>query len=533
MIKYFIEKASYWLLVFAIWAQVLSSYFILWERIDNWIFVKILISLFIFLFHLQVVSDYRDLKVNVENGRSIQKKQFILKILIVLAQVLFFWSLIYNFIYTWLISSSILFLWWVYSLLSLNQFYFNSFKKDSFLDYMLKSLILFFLQFYIYFSIDSWFTFSNFSIYLHLLLVLLISLLLDVTIKKYLKYAKQENYSYLEKISYKWNLFFLNGLVLWIFLVVSLLLMSKWESIFTHIYYLLLLILLLWSILVNFFLKKKIFKNLLIAFSLLFYFSSNLIFLSLLKPTTTWVWSVGHRILPNAQIDWDMVKIYNVRNFKHISKTSAEPYYSIKTYDLNLIKSIDFILVPFGPWGFAAHIMLSFWFENWDYIWLSVETRRRSWESYSFFKWLFRQFEVIYLLWNERDLVKLRSDFQKDDVYIYPILMSKDKIRKIFLDVINRVNTLYKSPEFYDTISNNCTTNLRNHVNLITPNQIDWGIWLILPWNSDKYLYDLWLIDTDMEFHAIRDYYRINKLSSKYWEDKDYSLKIRTYLNKQ
>ena len=131
------------------------------------------------------------------------------------------------------------------------------------------------------------------------------------------------------------------------------------------------------------------------------------------------------------------------------------------------------------------------------------------------------------MIGDERDLIRLRTNYRKDDVYMFPIKASKEGMRELLKDVLKRSNQLATHPEFYNTIVNTCTTALRNHANKLTEERIPWSMKVLLPEYSDEILYDLGLIDTKLSLEDAREYYRINERAEKADQSEDFSKKIR------
>jgi hypothetical protein len=112
-------------------------------------------------------------------------------------------------------------------------------------------------------------------------------------------------------------------------------------------------------------------------------------------------------------------------------------------------------------------------------------------------------------------------------VFLYPIKAEKEDIQTLFLSMVKRAKSLWETPEFYNTLTNNCTTAILDHVNEIKTEKIPWSFKALMPTNSDEVIYELWLIDTDLPLSEARKYYQINTLSEAFaWSD-EYSKKIR------
>lgn len=250
-----------------------------------------------------------------------------------------------------------------------------------------------------------------------------------------------------------------------------------------------------------------------------------------IRPTNSADWSPDQAILPSAIIQGDIVTINNVRNFSYISENDYTSNYYSKTYDLNKIRSVDYIVEPFGDFSGAAHTFLSFGFEGGNYVAISVEIRKKKGQTFSPLKGLFKQYTLVYVVADERDVVKLRTNYRKDDVYVYPTRIDQDNARRLFLNMVERVNKLYNEPEFYNTITNTCTTNIVRHVNEIVPGKIPWSFKVLMPGYSDQLAYRLGIIDTDLPYDAIRDTFIINEKAIRYADDPHFPQKIRERSN--
>ena len=238
-------------------------------------------------------------------------------------------------------------------------------------------------------------------------------------------------------------------------------------------------------------------------------------------------WAEDQKILPYAEINDKIVTVYNIRNFNYETTDKYTPNYYDKSFDLDKIKSVDFILEPFSKFAGVAHTFLSFGFEDNEYLTISVEIRKEKGEEFSALKGLFNKYEIMYVVADERDSVKLRSNFRKDKVYIYPAKTTKEKKQALFLDMINEVNELKNNPKFYNTLTNTCTTKIMKHINSITPKRIPFSYKVLLPGYADELAFDLGLIDTDLSLEEARKVFLINKRAEKYADSENFSEMIR------
>ena len=157
----------------------------------------------------------------------------------------------------------------------------------------------------------------------------------------------------------------------------------------------------------------------------------------------------------------------------------------------------------------------------------SVEIRKRKGQEFSPLKGLLKQYTLVYVVADEKDVVKLRTNYRKDDVYVYPTRIDQAHAKQLFLSMMQRVNKLHDKPEFYNTITNTCTTNIVRHVNEISEIKVPLSYKVLMPGYSDKLAYDLGLLDTTLPFDKIRERYQINDKAERYAESEDFSLKIR------
>lgn len=251
--------------------------------------------------------------------------------------------------------------------------------------------------------------------------------------------------------------------------------------------------------------------------------------LSKKHPSNDRDWSPDQKILPVAEFqDNGKILIRNVRNAVYKTTTDYMVGYYDREYDPDKLKKVWFVLVPFTGYAGAAHGFVSFEFEDGAFVSVSVEIRKENGEKYSAVKGMLREFELMYVIANERDVIKLRVFHHKDKVYMYPVKTTKENAEELFRDMLMRSNGIGAMPEFYNTFSNSCVTNIVYHINKISPGRISFFDYRIFaPENADKYAYDLGLIDTKLPFSAVREKYLINPLVLKYADDPEFSRKIR------
>lgn len=244
-------------------------------------------------------------------------------------------------------------------------------------------------------------------------------------------------------------------------------------------------------------------------------------------PSTDRVWSLDQNVLPYAEFENGLVHIKNIRNFTYASTTSYTPSYYDKTVAVSDVTSVDYIVEPLSGPG-AAHTLLSFGFIDGSRIAISVEIRKEMGETFSPFLGLVRSYELMYVIADERDVLELRALHRKDPVYIYPTTASKEDVERLFVDMLTRTNKLKHSPEFYNTLTSTCTTNIVEHINAIREERIGFDYRILLPKNSDVLAQELGFIDNTMPIEELREIHLANSAIEEHSGKSDFSTLIRS-----
>lgn len=181
-----------------------------------------------------------------------------------------------------------------------------------------------------------------------------------------------------------------------------------------------------------------------------------------IEPSNQRDWLADVAELPHATIEGDLITVHNIRNFDYRSETDYTPAWYDKRFDLRKLQGADLVAVYWmGP--AIAHIFLSFDFGEGDHLAVSIETRKEKGEGYSTLKGFFRQYELYYVVADERDVIRLRTNYRRDppeDVYLYRLQGDLENGRRLFLEYMHRINALHARPEFYNTLTTNCTTTI-------------------------------------------------------------------------
>jgi len=238
-------------------------------------------------------------------------------------------------------------------------------------------------------------------------------------------------------------------------------------------------------------------------------------------------WRTDLAVLPYAEIRSDRVRLFNIRNCNYHTETDYDVRHFDREIMLSDVRTIDFIVVPFKETPLLARTMLSFEMADGEHIVFSVEARLQKGQSYAAIGGALNEFELIYVVGTQEDLIRLRTEVRKVDVYLYPILATPPQVQKVFLAAVARVNEIARQPEFYDTITNNCTTNIVDLINELRPGAIPQDIRVLLPGHSDRLAYDLGLLAVQGPFDQIKASSRINLAAQLNNDAYDFSQRIR------
>ncbi len=250
-----------------------------------------------------------------------------------------------------------------------------------------------------------------------------------------------------------------------------------------------------------------------------------------LSPSHFRDWTPEQAVLPSVDFHGHQATVRNVRNCKYFANDVYMVDYYDKTIDLSRVRGVDYIVVPFDGMPALAHVMLSFRIDGPDgkpeHIAVSVETRKEKNEQFNPFKGSVNQYELIYVVADERDVIQFRTVYNGEQVYLYRTTASPEASQTLLADVLNRVNQLAERPEFYDTLTNNCTSNIVKHVNRIKPDRIVTDYRALLPGYSDQLAYDEGLIERHGTFAETKEQAYVNPLAQRYAGHEDFSELIR------
>jgi Domain of unknown function (DUF4105) len=247
-----------------------------------------------------------------------------------------------------------------------------------------------------------------------------------------------------------------------------------------------------------------------------------------ISPSHDRPWRPEVAVMPRAVIDGDRVRITGVRNFDYRSRNDFTVRYEEREVLLSHLKGLDFYVSYFSE-GPVAHTFLSFIFDNAPPLSISIETRPEVGEGFAPVASLFKQFELIYVVGDERDLVGVRTNHRREAVYLYRLNTSADDARRLLLIYLTRINELADRPEFYHLLTNSCTINIIRYANAAgRAGRFD--IRHLLNGLIDSYLYHSGRVDTTLPFDELRRRSQINEVAQAADAAPDFSERIRAAL---
>ncbi len=239
-------------------------------------------------------------------------------------------------------------------------------------------------------------------------------------------------------------------------------------------------------------------------------------------------WRADVQVMPRASIDGDRVRITGVRDFTYRTRNDFTKHYEEREVLLSHLVGLDFYVSYFmeGPVG---HTFVSFIFDNAEPLSISIETRPEVGEGFAPIASMFKQFELIYVVGSERDLVGMRANHRQEPIYLYRLNTSAEDARRLFLVYLERINELADWPEFYHLLTNSCTINIIRYANAAgRVGRID--IRHLLNGLIDSYLYRSGRIDTTLPFEELRRRSQINEVVRTAEGAADFSQRIRVSL---
>jgi Domain of unknown function (DUF4105) len=237
-------------------------------------------------------------------------------------------------------------------------------------------------------------------------------------------------------------------------------------------------------------------------------------------------WQPEVAVLPYATIDGDKVTVHNIRNFDYRTETDFTPAYYTRTFDLRRLDRVDLVAVYWmGP--AIAHLFVTFGFGD-DHLAISVEARKDRTKPYATLPGFFRQYELVYVVADERDAIRVRTNYRKsppEDVHLFRVVGSAENSRRVFLDYMRDINELREHPRFYNTVTTNCTTMILAH-STVNPGHIPYSWKILFSGYAPEYAYERGRLERSLPFEELKRRGHINWVAQA---DKapDFSQRIR------
>ena len=236
-------------------------------------------------------------------------------------------------------------------------------------------------------------------------------------------------------------------------------------------------------------------------------------------------WQPDVATLPFAEIRGDRMIVHNVRNADYRSETDYTVRLEDRDLDLSRIRSLDLFLIYWGS-PLIAHTIMSWGFDDGQKLAVSIETRKEKGESYSALRGFFRQYELFYVVADERDVVRLRTNYRSEDVYVYRLDVPPADARLLLLKYFRAINGLREQAQWYNALTENCTTAIRRIAGSDT--RRSWWSWkLFLNGHLDELAYDIGAIDRSLPFPVLKAKSRVNDRAKTAGADPQFSARIR------
>lgn len=244
------------------------------------------------------------------------------------------------------------------------------------------------------------------------------------------------------------------------------------------------------------------------------------------QPSNDRDWRADVARLATAAVQGDRVTLKNVRNFRYRGVEDFDERWEERTLDLAGLTGLDVFFVDWGP-KLYNHTILSWSFADGQHIAISVEARKTKSQAYSAWKAFLREYELVYVVADENDVIKLRTNYREhEEVYLYRVRTTQRAARALLLNYLQAINAIAVKPIWYNALVTNCTTVVRDRV-------IRAGGKLPLSWRifANAYLPQLLhrqgTIDNSLPFEELKAMSHINESAQQVGEGEDFSAKIR------
>ncbi|MFO0875006.1 MAG: DUF4105 domain-containing protein [Phycisphaerales bacterium] len=236
-------------------------------------------------------------------------------------------------------------------------------------------------------------------------------------------------------------------------------------------------------------------------------------------------WTPPTRVAPIIEVDGDRFTVRSVRDFHWRSEDDFDERWEEQRYDLSKLRTLDLFLSYWGP-TLICHTFVSFGFEDGRHLAISVEVRKKKGEAYATVPSLFRQFELVYVFAEERDIVGVRTNVRKETVHLFRLQAPPAGIRGLLVEYIDRANRLAAHPEWYNAVTNSCGINIiQNAWAGGSSRPISWRLLFNGQW--PRYAYENGQLDSSQPFDVIFARSVINPAAERAGYSPEFSQAIR------
>jgi hypothetical protein len=227
--------------------------------------------------------------------------------------------------------------------------------------------------------------------------------------------------------------------------------------------------------------------------------------------------------------DGDKITIHNLRNFDYEPGLVAKPRWETKIVDLSELRAVD-LYINFWGSTLICHPIVSFQFGPNDHVAISVETRMAKGQTYSTLRGFFKQFALTYIVADERDVIRVRTNYRHEQLYLYRTSVKPDRARRLFLKYLQSVNAIHVRPQFYNALTDNCTTNVRMHTAATTAKPAPWDWRMLLNGTVDQLVYENGGFASHLPFTELKQISLIDAKAQAADQAPDFSALIRAGL---
>jgi hypothetical protein len=222
-----------------------------------------------------------------------------------------------------------------------------------------------------------------------------------------------------------------------------------------------------------------------------------------LRPSNARDWAGEVAQTVGGKVEGSVVTLDKVRNFEWRSNSDYTPRWVRRNYDLAQLHSLDMIVSSWARPS-IAHVLISFGFAADDYVVFSVEIRRDKQQSFSEIGGFFKEFELVVIAADERDIVRLRTNVRREQTYLFRLNLEPAVMRALFLAYVAEANALVSEPRFYHTITGNCTTVLYRMLRRIVP-RLPFSYRVLLSGYMPEYFYSVGYLDQRYPLEELRE----------------------------